>query len=100
MIQSIIESSPNGFGGHHVGYTEVELDAPDATELAMQYGIRSIPTLMAFDRREAQMETMIINVEKMKSERFLREWIEKEALRGGQGGAGGSFLGSLFGGGT
>lgn len=97
MIQSLIESTPNGFGGHHVGFAEIELDAPDATELAMQYGIRSVPTLVAFGRREAQMETMITDVEKMKSERFLREWIEREASRGGQGGAGGSFLGGLFG---
>lgn len=97
LIRQVLAShDESGFNGRHVGFAEVELDAPDARELGMRYGIRSIPTLLAFDRREAQMETMVTDVESLKSEKFLREWIETEASRAGEGGAGGSLLGGLF----
>jgi len=88
LIRSILENRQDSSSEPPVGYAEVELDAPDAGELAMQYGIRSIPTLMAFDRREAQVETMVTRVDDLKNEKFLRDWIEREAKRGGGGGSG------------
>lgn len=56
-----------------------------------------MPTLLAFDRQEPQLETRVSNVEDMKSKKFLTEWIEREAKRAGSGGGGGSGT-SLFGG--
>lgn len=59
--------------------------------------ITSMPTLLAFDRQEAQMETRLTRIEDMKDKQFLTNWIEKEARRHGEGGGGGSGAG-LFGG--
>ena len=55
---------------------------------------------MAFTRQEAQMETRTSSVEQMKDREFLKQWIEKEASRKGDGGAGGGLsglFGNLFG---
>ena len=62
--------------------------------------ITSLPTLMAFSRQEAQLETRTSSVNEMKDWEFLARWIEREARRGGDGGAGGGpsgWLGGLFG---
>jgi hypothetical protein len=56
--------------------------------------INSMPTLMAFSRQEAQFDTKLVKPEEMKDEEFMREWLVKEAQRGGRMGGGG---GSLFG---
>lgn len=55
-----------------------------------------MPTLLAFDRQEAQLETKVTKLDDMKNKQFLIDWIETEAKRHGEGGAGGG-LGSLFG---
>ena len=55
---------------------------------------------MAFSRQEAQLETRTSSVDEMKDREFLKRWIEKEAARGGKGGAGGglsSLLSGIFG---
>ena len=59
--------------------------------------ITSIPTLLAFSRQEAQLQTKLTNVEEMKDKDFLRLWMEDEAMRGGSGGKGGGLFGGLFG---
>ena len=59
--------------------------------------ITSIPTLLAFSRQEAQLQTRVTSVEEMKDKEFLRLWIEDEAMRGESGGKGGGFFGGLFG---
>ena len=59
--------------------------------------ITSIPTLLAFSRQEAQLQTKLTNVEEMKDKDFLRLWMEDEAMRGGRGGKGGGLFGGLFG---
>lgn len=56
-----------------------------------------MPTLLSFDRQEAQVETKLTRVEDMKNRQFLIEWIEREAKRHGQGGGGGGGLFGLFG---
>ena len=76
-----------GMGG--ISYAEVEFDSPTLGELSSRYMITSIPTLLAFSRQEAQMQTRLIKVDKMKDREFLRCWIEDEARRGGRGGKGG-----------
>ena len=59
--------------------------------------ITSVPTLLAFSRQEAQLQTRLTSVEEMKDKDFLQLWIEDEALRGGSGGKGGGLFGGLFG---
>lgn len=77
---------------------EVEYDAPGNAELGSRYLITSIPTLLAFSRQEAQLNTKVTKLEQLKDKRFLEEWIGREARRGGQGGdGGGGLLGVLFG---
>ena len=56
-----------------------------------------MPTLMAFSRQEAQLQTKVTSIDELKDAEFLRLWIEDEARRGGAGGAGGSLFGGLFG---
>jgi hypothetical protein len=52
---------------------------------------------MAFSRQEAQIGTRVTNPKEIMNPEFLRRWIENEAKRGGDGGAGGQGpLGKLF----
>ncbi|PSN62307.1 hypothetical protein BS50DRAFT_578124 [Corynespora cassiicola Philippines] len=53
-----------------------------------------MPTLLAFSRQEAQLETKVTRPDQMRSKDFLRDWLLSEARRGGRaGGAGGSLFG-------
>lgn len=99
MIQELIEKDGIGEDQGGVSFVEVEMDSPDlggVAGLGMRYGINTIPTLLAFDRQEPQIETRVSKLEDLKNRDFLIKWIEKEAARQGQGGAGGS-LWRLFG---
>lgn len=83
-----------------MSYVEVEMDSPDlggVGGIPMRYMINSIPTLLAFDRQEPQMETKVSRLDDLKNRAFLKKWIETEAARQGKGGAGGSLLGGFFG---
>lgn len=88
------------------------MDAPTMAGMAMRYQvclcvwevkvtslickISSIPTLLAFDRSEAQLGTKVTSVDDLKNKQFLTSWLETEAKRHGEGGAG-SGGGGLFG---
>lgn len=99
MIQELIEKDGIGEEQGGVSFVEVEMDSPDlggVAGLGMTYRVNSIPTLLAFDRQEPQIETKVSRLEDLKSRDFLIKWIEKEAARHGQGGAGGTLFG-LFG---
>ena len=77
-----------GAGEDHggVSFAEVEFDSPTIGEVAGRYAITSMPTLLAFSRQEAQMETRLTDVNEMRDREFLRLWITQEAMRGGVGG--------------
>jgi hypothetical protein len=69
----------------------------------MTYMITSMPTLLSFNRGEAQTGTKVTNPKMMRDREWLREWIKTEARRGGNGGGGqgpigSGLLGGLFGG--
>lgn len=83
-----------------MAYCEVEYDSMDIMEsgLGMRYMITSMPTLLSFDRGEAQMKTRAMDPKLMKDREWLKEWIRTEARRRGDGGAGGGGGGGLFGG--
>jgi hypothetical protein len=80
-----------------VGFVEVEMDAPTIGDLADRYAVRDVPTLLAFSRGEPQLETKVTDGRALEQREFLIRWIEQEARRGGQGGAGGNWFGGLFG---
>lgn len=66
----------------------------------MRYGISSMPTLLSFDRGEPQLEARITRLGDLKSREFLTKWLQREAARGGRGGAGGNgqkLMGKIFG---
>jgi thiol-disulfide isomerase/thioredoxin len=83
-----------------VSFAEIEYDSPDIMDsgLGMTYMITSMPTLLSFDRGEAQTGTKVTDHKLMKDREWLKEWIRTEARRGGNGGAGGNVGGGLFGG--
>lgn len=99
LIQELIKEHRVGERQGGISFVEVEMDSPDMGGLAgigLRYGINSIPTLLAFDRQEPQLETKVSRLDDLKNKEFLTRWIEKEAARHGEGGGGGSFWG-LFG---
>ncbi|CAM1502016.1 Fc.00g040000.m01.CDS01 [Cosmosporella sp. VM-42] len=101
MIRSLVES---GVGESHggVAFTTVEFDSPDimsgSPNLALDYMITSIPTLLSFDAGEAQTSTKVADARRLADRQFLIDWINTEASRhGGGGSGGGSAFGGLFG---
>jgi len=100
IIQDLIESGVGEAEGG-VSFCEVEYDAPDimASGLGMTYMITSMPTLLGFDRGEAQTETKVVDARKMGDREWMKEWIRTEARRQGMGGGGGGtgLFGGLFG---
>nr|POF11413.1 ceramide glucosyltransferase [Quercus suber] len=99
MIRELLTKEGVGEAQGSVSYVEVEMDSPDlggVGGVALTYGINSMPTLLAFDRQEPQLETKISRLDDLKNKAFLTKWIETEAARHGSGGAGGLFSG-LFG---
>lgn len=98
LLRELIETEGVGEAQGGVSFVEVEMDSPDlggVGGVAQRYTITSIPTLLAFDRQEAQIETRVTRLEDLKSRAFLTRWIETEAARQGDGGAGGSLFGLL-----
>lgn len=98
IIRELLEKDGIGEDEGSVGFVEVEMDSPDlggVTGIAQRYMINKIPTLMAFDRQEPQIETKVEDLGQLRSKQFLTRWIEREAARHGEGGAGSS-LGGLF----
>lgn len=100
IIRDLIETQGAGEEAGGVSFAEVEFDSPTIGEVAGRYAITSLPTLMAFSRQEAQLQTRVTDMNEMKDKEFLRRWIADEARRGGKGGQGGGsgFLGGIFGG--
>lgn len=100
LVRELIEKDGVGEDTGAVSFVEVEMDSPDLggiSGVAQRYGINHIPTLLAFDRQEPQIETKASDLQDLKSREFLTKWIETEAARHGSGGAGGRLFG-LFGG--
>ncbi|KAM3423430.1 hypothetical protein BST61_g862 [Cercospora zeina] len=99
IIRELIEHDGVGEDKGSVSFAEVEMDSPDlggvSSGISQRYMINSVPTLLAFDRQEPQIETKVAGLEELKSREFLKTWIEKEAARHGTGGAGGKFFGLL-----
>jgi len=85
-----------------VSFCEIEYDSQDIMDsgLGMTYMITSMPTLLSFDRGEAQITTKVTDPRLLRDRLWLKEWIKTEARRkgeGGGGGDGGGLFGGLFG---
>ncbi|SMQ47424.1 unnamed protein product [Zymoseptoria tritici ST99CH_3D7] len=92
IIKELIEDDGVGEEQGSVSFVEVEMDSPDLggpAGIAQRYMINKVPTLLAFDRQEPQLETKVTKLEDMKSKEFVTKWIATEAARRGEGGAGG-----------
>lgn len=104
MLPLLSELVSSGVGEEEGGVSlcEIEYDSQDIMDsgLGLTYMISSMPTLLSFDRGEAQMVTKVTDPKLMKDREWLKEWIRTEARRRGSGGGGGSLSNnpSLFGG--
>lgn len=102
LLRSLVESGVGEDEGG-VALATVEFDSPDimsgSPNLALEYMITSIPTLLSFDAGEAQIATKVADARALANREFLIEWIRAEARRhGGRGGGGGGASSSVFGG--
>ena len=91
----MIEEQQVGEDKGGVAYAEVEFDSPTVGPLARRYAITGIPTLLSFNRGEAQLDTRLTDVNEMKDPELLRLWILQEALKG-LGGPGRGYFGTMF----
>ena len=58
-----------------------------AAGLGSTYMITTVPSLLAFDAQEAQVQTKVTDGRKLSDRAFLEAWIRMEARRhGGRGG--------------
>jgi thiol-disulfide isomerase/thioredoxin len=100
IIKELIGENGVGEEQGSVSFAEVEMDSPDlggVAGIASRYLINNIPTLLAFDRQEPQLLTKVTKMDDLKNKEYLTKWIETEAARRGEGGAGGgSGLFGLF----
>jgi thiol-disulfide isomerase/thioredoxin len=100
VLQELISSGVGEAEGA-ASFAEIEFDSQDIMDsgLAMTYMIMSIPTLLSFERGEAQTYTKVTDPKLMRDREWLKEWIRTEAGRGGGAGlnAGGGIFGGLWG---
>jgi hypothetical protein len=105
--------SPSPRDGYSaLAFAEVQLDSGDTsngnmTDIGVEYGVRSMPTLIGFGGRRAERVTERLSDLKVLGERKrLEEWIDQEMEKGdpypsggdGAGGSGKGLLARLFGG--
>ena len=102
LLSELVEKGAGETDGG-VNYCEVEFDAPDVLDsgLGMTYMVNSLPTLITFDRGE--VVERVTAVTKMRNREWLKEYIERQARRKGEGtgspgeSSGTGFFGGLFG---
>jgi hypothetical protein len=65
-----------------VSFCEIEYDSQDIMDsgLGLTYMITSMPTLLSFDRGEAQTGTKVTDPKQMKNKEWLKEWIHEIRL--------------------
>ncbi|KIW85187.1 hypothetical protein Z517_00577 [Fonsecaea pedrosoi CBS 271.37] len=110
LLRSLVETrSPSPEDKYSsLAFAEVELDSPDMSngnmmDLGVEYGVRSMPTLMGFGGRRAERVTdRLVDTRMMGDEKAMAKWIDDEMKKGdsfpssNQSGGGG-FLSKIFG---
>lgn len=76
------------------------MDAPEvmSSVLAGEYFITSIPTLLAFEKGQAQLENKVVENRELGNRAFLESWVRKEAGRERERSGGGGLFKGIFGG--
>ncbi|KAF8418989.1 hypothetical protein EV426DRAFT_709498 [Tirmania nivea] len=85
LIHEIIENPDGKYlsKGVKVGLVEVEVDAPDlGYGLGARFMIRSVPTLLAFQRDFPQIDKALSNKHDLTNRQTLIRWIEEVAKEG------------------
>ncbi|EDU42143.1 conserved hypothetical protein [Pyrenophora tritici-repentis Pt-1C-BFP] len=83
LLRRLIEEEKVGESEGGLGFAEVLMDSTLIGDLPVTYRISSMPTLLAFARQEAQFDGRVVRPEDMRSEEFLRRWLEGVARKGG-----------------
>ncbi|KIY00829.1 uncharacterized protein Z520_03495 [Fonsecaea multimorphosa CBS 102226] len=112
LLTSLVETRPPSPEDKYssLAFAEIELDSPDTSngnmmDLGVEYGVRSMPTLMGFGGRRAERVTeRVVDTRMMSDEKAMAEWIDQEMKKGDpfpssdqSGGRGGGFLARIFG---
>jgi hypothetical protein len=71
------------------------------TDIGIEYGIASIPTLVGFGGRRAERVTdRIVDIKMLADKDRMREWVDRVMQKGDphdtEGGSGGGLFGKLF----
>lgn len=66
--------------------------------LAREYFITSIPTLLAFEKGQAQLKNKVVENTELGNRAFLESWVRKEAERERERSGGGGLFRGIFGG--
>lgn len=99
LIQSRTAKAQDKFSS--LAFTEVELDSPDTsngpmTDLGVMWGVNSIPTLIGFGGRRADIVTERLHDTKIMADKTrMEEWVDEQMKKGDQFPSGGESKGIL-----
>ncbi|KIW91562.1 uncharacterized protein Z519_07529 [Cladophialophora bantiana CBS 173.52] len=110
LLTSLVETRPPSPEDRYssLAFAEIELDSPDISngnmmDLGVEYGVRSMPTLMGFGGRRAERVTeRLVDTRMLSNEKAMAKWVDEEMKKGdpspssSQSGGGG-FLARIFG---
>lgn len=116
LLEELVKSRPQPSVGDKFGsiaFTELELDSPERDEgggtgwttmydVGIEYGVRTVPTLIGFGGRRAERVTdRLANENQLKDRHFMQEWIDEVMKRGDPHPRQGTgILARIFGGGS
>lgn len=97
LLESIVQNRPQPSIGDKyssIAFAELELDSPERDEgggigwvtmydVGIEYGIRSVPTLIGFGGRRAERVTdRLADENKLKDKQYMEQWIDEQMKKG------------------
>jgi len=97
LLESVVQSRPTPSVGDRYGsiaFAELELDSPERDEgggrgwttmydVGIEYGVRSVPTLIGFGGRRAERITdRLADEKKLKGKHFMQDWVDEVMKQG------------------
>ena len=97
LLESVVQNRPQPSVGDKFGsiaFAELELDSPERDEgggtgwttmydSGIEYGVRSVPTLIGFGGRRAERITdRLADEKKLRDKQYMEEWIDEVMKRG------------------